>query len=352
MKKLFYTLLFLSFNMVFTSKAFAATISLFPETETQNEGCYYETQIIINTEGKISNSADVEISFDPKIIEVIDSNPDVEGIQISTGDAYEVYVYNLVNNETGQIKIAAGSFISSLNGSRIFATIKYRPKQAVNLTTFKIIYSNFGNTLDSNVAEKNTNNDILSSVTNAEYSIITGSCTGDIEPPKIQYIFPVNGQNNVAADSTITFKISDNLSGVDLEGLIIFLNEIRYEYKNPLLTYSGNKSEYSFSLKSEETIELEKISIMRIISSDYAGNESTDYITFNNPYQNQNNINLPDTGEKIVTCQNDIVTSIIFIITWILICILLILIFLFYLKIRNNQSSSKKDNASTKNLVN
>src|SRR5689334_12218807 len=98
-------LLVIFFMVALRQIASAASFSLSPSVQNFTQGCNNEVVVMVNTAGQNSNSADIEISFDPTKIEVLDADSRTAGIQVENGDAYQAYVYNLANNGTGIIKV-------------------------------------------------------------------------------------------------------------------------------------------------------------------------------------------------------------------------------------------------------
>jgi len=275
--------IFFTFSALFLSVSKAASFNLSPESGNLTSGCNYETRILIDTAGQNSNSADITINYNISEIEIIDQDIDKNGTQIALGNAYDAYVYNDVNTSTGTIKVAGGSFMTPLNGNKTFAVIHFKSLTDASSTSFQIYFTGSGDTLDSNIAEQISSTDILTSVTNAIYTFTAGDCFIDTAPPTIQFEYPINHQQFIPSDAQIELRISDALSGVDVNSIEIYLDGILYESIDTALSYTGNKESYSIILTPTSPIPTDQAVQLRVIVSDYAGNERNKYITFNIP---------------------------------------------------------------------
>jgi hypothetical protein len=260
----------------------AATLQFSPPTATLTQGCYNSIDINIDVTGEVSNAADIEITYDPTQINIIDSDPNIAGTQIRPGNAYEAYFSNRVNTSTGQILLAAGSFVGTLNSSRILATIEMTAP-AVTTSSFTIRFEGVGATLDSNIADASTSNDLLTSVTNGAYTFTSGSCVTDSQPPQAQLVEPQPYESNVPADSNIVVRVTDNQSGIDLSSLSFIINGVTYSVGDPQVTYTGNPQDYTFTIDPVDDLPNEEASTVGLSGRDLAGNEFSQQFVFNLP---------------------------------------------------------------------
>lgn len=157
MNKLLLVLLFILIAPIV--KIHAASYTIDNIVSVNDSDCSYTLDIFIDTEGKNSNAADLIVKYNLIEATILDADPLVDGVQIITGNAYESYVYNKV--EETQIKITAVRF-DSINGRYLFARIPFvaHTKNPV----FQIQFDGVGNTYDSNIAELTTSLDLLTSV--------------------------------------------------------------------------------------------------------------------------------------------------------------------------------------------
>jgi hypothetical protein len=80
------------------------------------------------------NLADIKLIFDPVQIDILDQDPNQEGIQIALGQA-SVYMQNTVDADSGTIELSA-QLEPNLEGQIILASIylrKANPKNSINL---------------------------------------------------------------------------------------------------------------------------------------------------------------------------------------------------------------------------
>lgn len=159
-----------SVNPVFAA---AATLGLSPSTGTFNKGCPLALQINLNTGGAQTDGTDVILTYDTSRF---------NAISISSGSIYGDYPGNNIDATNGKITVSGlASVTSPFSGSGILATVNLQVLEAAppGATQIKFDFdpANKSKTTDSNVVERGTVSDILSSVTNGNYTIGTGSCT-------------------------------------------------------------------------------------------------------------------------------------------------------------------------------
>ncbi len=193
-KSIFFTVLFsIIFNNFYVLAAStAATLTLSPQSQTVAPNATFTVNINLNTGGSNIDGVDIfYLRFNPAILNVVDSNASLLGIQIAPGSLMNVTTANSANNTNGTIlfsQTAIGG--TTFNGSGTLATITFR---AVNTGTSTLNFDfTLGSTSDTNVASKGV--DVLHSVTNGMY-IVSGSpisiptptpiSTSPITPPAI-----------------------------------------------------------------------------------------------------------------------------------------------------------------------
>ena len=260
----------------------AATFSIIPNSTTLSNACESEVQIAIDTQGKDSNAADLEIRFDPSKLTILDSNPDLPGIQIKNHTAYEAYFGNQVNTSEGVIRLAAASFTSVLNGNTTFASIRFKPKQGITNATFEIYYQP-GSSTDSNIAESPSSNDILTGVTNSQITFTNTRCSGNQSPTEIRFINPYSSSQKLGENETITVQINDELDGVDLNTIKIKLNNEYYYPSDSDVKYSGTQASYTITFTPRAPFPDMKYTILYIEAQDMRGNKVSSSLIFNIP---------------------------------------------------------------------
>jgi hypothetical protein len=286
LSKLFHLI---SFLVIFTIFVFvpvslsAATFEFSPSNNEFKSGCVSNLDILIDTGGKESNSADIEISFDPDQIQILDSMENIDGVQIKPGNAYETYFGNVVDQAKGKILLAGGSFTTGMIGKKTFASIQFKSKEGVLRANFDIKFDGFGSTLDSNIAESDTSDDLLSQVKNGKYSFSKDVCQKDLEPPKINFLNPSAYQKSLDINSQISIQITDNLSGVDLSNTIFIINGEIYKASDFEVQSSGNSLNYTFIITLRKPLPIDAFSTIIVQTQDLSQNKSQSSIVFNLP---------------------------------------------------------------------
>jgi hypothetical protein len=285
------------FSLCFVVKTQAATISLVQGAEDFKTSCKGEVDIFIDATNESSNGADIELRYNPSQIQIIDSISDASGIQILQADAYDTIFFNDVNESTGTIRIAAGSFVKKLSSSQKFATIEFVPKDGVTSSNITIRFDGVGQTFDSNVADSSTSYDILKSVTNLTFNVSKGECSGDTAVPEIIFTNPGQNQSYTNVSEPITFEVTDT-SGVDLDSLKISINGKLYTKESSELEATKIENGYRFSLQISEDLLLESPDFMVVEINDSAGNKLYKQIAFNLPV---NGVECPVVEDEV--CQ-------------------------------------------------
>lgn len=271
----FYVLLFIYLPLGMAYYAFpthAASFKVSPSSgSTFNQNCQSSLDIILDTEGKTSNAADIILNYDNNKIDII---------QVKPGNVYPNYFGNVVDANSGLIRLTGANFTSTLNGKGVFATIIFKPKVNTGTSYLNIRFTGADqyNTLDSNIADSVTSNDLLTSVQNGFFGFSSGTCISDATPPTINFTSPVNGQQNVPSNANILLSISDSGSGVDINSVVITVNGVVQN-----LSYTGNSSTYYFTIKPTDPLYQDSINTVQVSASDLSGNQRKSSITFNQP---------------------------------------------------------------------
>lgn len=170
-------LLFIAFSfLVIPSDAFAqaATMSVSPATGAANKGCLFPVSININTAGAESDGSDAILIYDPTRFQA-------QIQDIIVGSIFPDYPVHDIDSASGRISVSGISSASTpFSGSGTLATINFMvldtaPTGATQLT-FDFDPQDKGKTSDSNIVQRVTIVDLLSSVGNGSYTIGTGAC--------------------------------------------------------------------------------------------------------------------------------------------------------------------------------
>lgn len=166
------TIACLVISLAFPASAMAATLSLSPASGTFNTSCNFALNVELDTQGMQSDGSDVILLYDPSRF---------SAQSIVNGTVFPDYPGNNIDSAAGKIVIIGlASVDSSFNGKGTLATINF----SVNATApagasqikFDFDYNNKAKTTDSNVVERGTMADLLSSVVDGNYVIGTGTC--------------------------------------------------------------------------------------------------------------------------------------------------------------------------------
>ncbi len=146
-----------------------ATFSLSPVSQSVVSGATFSVSIVLNTGGQPVYGVDINrLRFNPSLLQVVDSDTAVAGVQISPGSSMALNVANSVDNTNGTIQFSqVANPGSTFTGVGTIATITFR---AVSSGVANITMDfTLGSSLDSNVA--GSGGDLLSSVGSGSYTI-------------------------------------------------------------------------------------------------------------------------------------------------------------------------------------
>lgn len=146
-----------------------ATLTLIPSASTVTVNQEFSVDVMLDTAGMEVDGVDITyLRFDPKMLQVIDSNGSAPGLQISAGPLMSVNVSNLANNTQGTVQfsqITSGG--QKYVGSGKLATIKFK---AVSTGKAEVsIDFEPGKTADTNISS--SSKDVLENVNKAVVEI-------------------------------------------------------------------------------------------------------------------------------------------------------------------------------------
>lgn len=273
--KFFLSILIFSF-LSSVLPASAASFKMSPASAVFSQNCQSGVDILLDTDNGISNAADIKINYDSTKIDVL---------QIKPGNVYGNYFGNIVDSNSGTIRLTGATFDSTFNGHGVFATIIFKPKVNTGSSSFNIFFTgaNPYNSLDSNIADAATSNDLLSIVQNGTYTFNSGNCTADNTPPVVTFISPINNQAGVPADANIVVDTSDPGSGVDINGISFTINGVQYTSNSPQVSFTGSPALYHFIIKPLAPLNTAFANVVSVSASDLSGNSRQKSITFNLP---------------------------------------------------------------------
>lgn len=90
----------------------------------------------------------------------------------------------------------------------------------------------------------------------------------DFEPPYVTEMQPVNGDTGIARNSSITFHLKDDVSGVDSVKIRLFINNELIELSS--VYFDGDKSDYLMRYDPDEPFRIGEIIAVKIIAQDFS----------------------------------------------------------------------------------
>jgi hypothetical protein len=258
----------LFFSSCLVSSA-APRFYLDPPRATYYVGEEFEIKIMANTDGEDTNSADVFMNYDPGVIDVIDSDQELPGTQVKMGKAFQVPAYNLVDESAGELKFAPFSFPGfSFNGDKAMGSLEMVGLKEAQNSEVGFEFT-LGSTYDSNLAQKDTSDDILGAVTSGYYTFIP-----DEKPPYTTNWNPAKGASDVSPATNINFKIKDDELGVDIDSVVVIVDGVTYTASGAnKFSYSGTKYNYAISINPANNFDYEYLVNVEINAEDLAGNQ-------------------------------------------------------------------------------
>lgn len=167
----FFTLQFLLF-LAPVYAASSATFSLSPASGSFSQSASFDVSILLNSNGAKIDGIDAQLTFDPAALEIL---------SINQTTLFPTYPVKTSDNSAGTITVSAvanpGEPIATSTPTAL-ASIRVKPRKAGSASVNYVFVK--GSTTDSNVVENATNLDILTSVNNANFSIVA---SGPGAPP-------------------------------------------------------------------------------------------------------------------------------------------------------------------------
>lgn len=182
----------LTLLLAIPSSVLAATLSLSPISGTFNKGCPVTLDINLDTTGVDTDGTDAILFYDNTRLTAISIDTDL------SQKIYSDYPGSNIDDATGKVTVSGLASVSTpFNGKGTLAKVNFTVKEAAptGITQVKFDFSPGGKTTDSNVVQRGTVADVLSSVTNGNYTIGTGVCAGAGAPV---VILPKTGGNQGA----------------------------------------------------------------------------------------------------------------------------------------------------------
>jgi len=146
-----------------------ATLSLSPYSGSYKVGENFSVDILLDTQSAVVEKAEVKLKYDPQVLEVIDSDSALPGIQIKPGTIFPIYLSNSVKDDL--ISLVGFSSGAGFSGSGKFAFINFKPRKATLETKMSFVFEP-GSFSDSNILERFSEKDILTTVSESKFNLI------------------------------------------------------------------------------------------------------------------------------------------------------------------------------------
>ncbi|MBI2020255.1 hypothetical protein HYS94_02435 [Candidatus Daviesbacteria bacterium] len=176
MKQIIVIIIIIFITVILTPAAFAqqATLVLSPASGTFNKGCNFSLNIDLNTGGAQTDGTDAIILYDTSRF---------TATSIQSGTIYPDYPGNNIDEANGRITVSGLASVSTpFTGQGTLATLNFTVKDTAPTGAVQVRFdfdpNDKAKTTDSNVVQRGTVADILSSVTNGNYTIGSGACGG------------------------------------------------------------------------------------------------------------------------------------------------------------------------------
>ena len=221
-KKLLFTIVLTFFAVfLFVNVTYAAPPPMFTLTAAEAQGVgsdeFYEgrcfrVNINIHTNGSQTGGADAIIQYDNTNVTIVNNNCVTVATDIYSDGLYDVYPST--GNVVTATEISLSAYENPGNNYSNNALALYGhfyilindPDPAFNLA---FDYTP-GSTVDTNIAELGTGNDIIASVEDLALILPT-----DSDDPYFDSYNPMNGVIDIAVEAAISYNMKDDMSGVD-----------------------------------------------------------------------------------------------------------------------------------------
>lgn len=261
--------------LTLTAQVHAAAFEFSPATGSYPAGCQRTLEVYVDVTGQDSNAADLIFNYSADQLSVT---------SVESGGAYQTFYSEApqVNGATGSVRMTAFSVNNTVRSRLLFARVNFTSVANATSANF-VIQATLGNTIDSNIAETSTSQDILTSVTNGSYTFTPGNCASDTGAPTVVFVSPTEGQSDFPSNGPIQIRLEDEATGVNLDSLSIIINGRTYTATSPEVTISGNAQNYLVTIQPAESLPSDAASSIAVNVSDLSGNSVSRQNIFNMP---------------------------------------------------------------------
>ena len=183
---LFFVILVLQFSLVLLrtqqkpqveATKDVVSLILYPERLDLKVGETAAIQIMLSTGKKRVFGADAVVLYDPELIEIVDANPAVPGVQVGQGSVFPSFMRNKIDAAAGRISLSGSVFTGEkkeadqFNGQGVFGSFVVKALQPVESTILGLKFIPGGSD-DSNVVSTDSlNEDLLEKVGNCRLTV-------------------------------------------------------------------------------------------------------------------------------------------------------------------------------------
>ena len=202
-------------------------------------------------------------NFEPSPLEV--------DVELDTQVKFEIYdAISGVNISSVSVKINE-SFPYTISDEGIFSYIGNPSNYTVTITPPNVFES--GERIDVEILAQDRSGNTMPAFNYQFY------CEHDIVAPYTGEWIPAQESENNLINSNIAFNVYDDLTGVDLETVLVEVDDILYTYQNTSFTYTTLPYGYSIQINPIDDFEYGETINVSLNASDNTGNamDQTDY---------------------------------------------------------------------------
>lgn len=176
------------------------------------EGRCFRVNMNIHTNGSQTGGADAIIQYDNTNVTIVNNNCITPATTVYSNGLYDVYP--ITGNTVSGTEITLSAYENPGNNYSNNALTVYGYFYILVDGPDAVFDLNFdytpGSTVDTNIAELGTGNDIIASVENLSLALLT-----DTDDPYFDAYNPLDGAIGVAVEAAVSYNMKDDMSGVD-----------------------------------------------------------------------------------------------------------------------------------------
>lgn len=135
----------------------AAVFAVQPSQASLSVGESMTFDLVLDSGTEPINAVDIVLTYDPALLSVVDDDPQKEGVQVTTTNAFEVYPLNVA--ESGMVKVGAAAAQNDFVGKMTVAQVTFIG-QAPGTSSIDLTYEP-GSHTDTDVFSSNSAMDVL-----------------------------------------------------------------------------------------------------------------------------------------------------------------------------------------------